>query len=499
VLYFFSHIYFNPFSIFTRSIGSMKGKGIILLIGLMIRFNSYSQKINPERPDLSPANFKLDSLPNSEINIPIQINLKPVYTMAEKSVDTVFTSPRYPDEWVQEGCDVRYKYMFRRSPLQMKTTGTSLNLGFTGFYKIVGSTRLCVSGVAVSPWTPACRCGFGSEGERRVNVSFSNTVGIQPDYKVKLNITRNEPQPLDKCEVCFWGQDITKQVMGGLTTELDAAKKDLDKRYGTVDLKPRFQQVWDKLNKVYNLFGLGWLKINPQKIRINNLFTLNDSLYIFLGLTAKPSISFEKPAEQSSWVPNLGTFSRKPGFSIFLDAVLSYDSLSAILNQQLVGKEFDFKKLFIKKKFIIDSCKIYGAGNEKLVIKVNFSGTNNGVVYLLGKPVYNKDKRSIEVTDIDFDIKSKNILLGSADWLFDRKITKEITKQARFDLGGYIDTAKTTINAQLNQEWIKGIRSYGNISDIRLIGIYPMQQYLVIRSNCTGDLSVKVESINFSL
>ena len=477
----------------------MKGKRILVVPCLFFFGTSYSQKINPERPDLSPSNFKLDSLPASEINIPIQVNLKPVYVMAEKSVDTVFTSPKYPDEWVQAGCDTRYKYVFRRSPLQMKTTGTSLDLGFTGFYKIVGSTRICVNGTIVSPWTPACRCGFGSEGERRVNVSFSNTISIQPDYKVKLNIIRNEPKPLDKCEVCFWGQDITKQVVKGLTTELDAAKKDLDKSYGAVDLKPRFQQVWDRLNKVYNLYGLGWLNINPQRIRINNLFTLNDSLYIFLGLSAKPSISFEKPAERSTWIPNLGTFSRKSGFSIFLDAVLSYDSLSSIINQQLVGKEFEFKKLFIKKKFIIDSCKIYGAGNEQLIIKMNFSGTNTGVVYFLGKPVYNKDKRTIEVTNINFDIKSKNFLLGSADWLFDKKITKELSKQARFELGAYIDTAKTTINEQLNQEWIKGIRSYGNISDIRLIGIYPMQQHLVIRSNCTGELSVKVDAINFSL
>jgi len=46
---------------------------------------------------------------------------------------------------------------------------------------------------------------------------------------------------------------------------------------------------------------------------------------------------------------------------------------------------------------------------------------------------------------------------------------------------------------------MKGIRSYGAIKDISLIGIYPLQEYLVIRSNCIGDLSVKVESINFSL
>ncbi|MBK7560622.1 MAG: DUF4403 family protein [Chitinophagaceae bacterium] len=477
----------------------MKGKGILFLSTLLFAFTSYSQKINPANPDLSPGNFKMDSLPSSEINIPIQINLKPFYTMAEKSVDTLFTSPNYPDSWVQDGCATRFKYVFRRSPLQMKATGMSLNLGFTGFYKIIGSTRVCVNGTVISPWTPPCRCGFGSEGERRVNVSFTNSLSIQPDFKLKLDIKRNEPQPLDKCEVCFWGQDITKQVMKGLTTELDAAKKDLDKTYGTVDLKPRFQQVWNQLNKIYTIYGLGWLKINPQRIRINNLFALNDSLYIFLGLSAKPSISFEKPVEQISAIPSIGTFSRKPGFNIFLDAVLSYDSLSTILNQQVQGKEFSFKKGFIKKKFIIDDCKIYGGGFEKLIIKIRFSGTNDGVVYLVGKPVYDKVKRTIEVTNIDFDIKSKNFLLGSADWLFDKKITKEISKHARFELGAYIDTAKTSINNELNKEWIKGTRSYGTISNITLMGIYPMQEHLVIRSNCSGDLSVKVESIQFSL
>jgi Domain of unknown function (DUF4403) len=476
----------------------MQVKGILILVSLFIVTTCYSQKINPANPDLSPGNFKLDSLPNSEINIPIQINLKPMYAMAEKSVDTVFTSPGYPDGWVQDGCDTRFKYVFRRSPLQIKGSGSSLSIGFTGYYKIVGSTRVCVSGTVISPWTPPCRCGF-SEPERRVNVSFSNSITVLPDFKVNLSVKRNEPQPLDKCEVCFWGQDITKQVIKGLTAELDISKNDMEKIYGSVDLKTRFQQIWDQLNKVYGLYGLGWLQINPQKIRINNLFINKDSLNIYLGLSAKPAISFEKPADKKSLLPNLGSFSKQQGFSIFLDAVLNYDSLGWIINQQLKGKEFEFKKAFVKKKFIIDECKIYGGGFEKLVIKVLFSGTNSGVVYLVGKPVYDKDKKTIEISDIDFDIKSKNVLLGSADWIFDKKITKEISKNARFELSAYIDSAKININKQLNQEWIKGIRSYGDIKDIKLIGIYPMQQHLIIRSNCAGDLSVKVESINFSL
>jgi hypothetical protein len=222
-------------------------------------------------------------------------------------------------------------------------------------------------------------------------------------------------------------------------------------------------------------------------------------LNIYLGLTAKPLIGFEKPVEKTSAIPNMSGFSRQQGFSIFLDAKLNYDSLAMIMNQNLAGKEFEFKKAFIKKRFVIDSCRIYGGGFEKMVIKVNFSGTNSGIVYLVGKPVYNKEKRLIEVTDIAFDIKSKNILLGAADWLFDKKITREISKYARFELGDYIDSAKVNINQQLNRELVKGVQSLGNIKDIKLIGVYPLQQHLVIRSNCAGELAIKVESINFSL
>jgi hypothetical protein len=165
----------------------------------------------------------------------------------------------------------------------------------------------------------------------------------------------------------------------------------------------------------------------------------------------------------------------------------------------LKGRSFTFRKAFVRKTFIIDECKIYGGGFEKLIIRINFSGTNDGVVYLTGKPVYKPDIRSIEIEDIDFDIKSKNILLGSADWLFDKKITREISKYAKFELGPYIDSAKLNINEKLNMEWKKGITGSGNINEIKLMGIYPMQQFLVIRSNCEGTLSVKIDSVDISL
>ena len=44
-----------------------------------------------------------------------------------------------------------------------------------------------------------------------------------------------------------------------------------------------------------------------------------------------------------------------------------------------------------------------------------------------------------------------------------------------------------------------GISSNGTINEIRLIRMYPMQQHLVIRSNCEGNLQVKVDAGKLSL
>ena len=473
-------------------------KSIFIFIGSLLILTSCSKRIIPDKPFLSKTNFRMDSLPESELNIPIQVNMKPLYHLAEKNVATVFTSPKWPDDWVSIDCSNRYKYQFRRGPLQFAATGNAMNLGFTGFYKIIGSTRVCLGNTVMSPWTPACRCGF-DEGERKVTVNFTNTVKVLPDYKINLSINRQEPVPIDKCTVCFFGADITNQVMKGLKDELDLAKKAIEDSFGVVDMKPQVQQLWNKLNVSYNLYGLGWLKINPQKIRLTSLYARNDSLNIFLGMTAKPMISFERSNDLMTLAPNIDNSVSKPGFNIFLDAVLNYDSLSTILNTQLRGKEFDLTNGKGKKVVVVEDCRIYGTGNEKVIFKMSFAGTSSGVAYFTGKPFYDATKKMIEVREIDFDVKTKNLLLKSADWLFNKRISNEIARASKFDLANYIDTAKTLINRQLNTEWIKGVKSTGIINDLKIAGFYPLTEHFIIRSNASGDLMIKVDAMNFNL
>jgi len=317
-----------------------------------------------------------------------------------------------------------------------------------------------------------------------------------PDLKARLMIKTMDPKPIDKCTVCFWGQDVTTAVMKGLKEQLDEAKTDMERNFGTYDLRPKFQEIWNHLNKVYDLYGLGWLQINPTKIRVNNLFARNDSLNIYAGLAAKPLISFEKPQEHLTVAPNLSDFSYRPGFNIFLDALLNYDSLSRIVTAELRDKRFDVSQ---GKYIIVKDCELYGVDNENLVIKITFSGSQDGLFYLTGKPSYEPQTRIIELKDVDFDIKTKNMLMKTAQWLFNKRMLNEIRKYTRFDLSTYISNAVSAINQQMNREWTKGIQSSGKIENIRIVNMYPLRDHLVVRSNCSGNLSVKIDAGSFSL
>jgi hypothetical protein len=441
------------------------------------------------------SNITIDSLPESQIDIPIQVNLLPIYKLAEHNVDTVFTSPDYPNGWVQADCETRYKYHFRRSPLKMNMSGTTLNLSFMGFYQITGSTRGCIAGVVVSPWTASCTCGF-NEAERRVNVGFTSSFQLQPNYVLNSKIVRNEPQPLDKCSVCFWGQDITNEVMKGLKAELDASKKAMEDSFSALNLRPFMQQAWNMLNDVYAIPNVGYFSLHPKKLRMQNINAKNDMLNINIGISATPVVSFEKPAVSPTPVPNLNNVNNPGGFNIYLEAALQYDSLSHVMNGYLVNKRFEVIEGLFKKHIVIQNTAVSGDDHGNMVIKVDFTGSFDGTAVFIGKPVYNAEKKSIEVQDLDYDLKTKNLLLKTAKWLFNKRIIAELKNYTSFDLSQYYDTATKTLNSWLNREWTKGISGTGSVSELKLTSVYALPEHLLIRSNCAGKLNVLVSEID---
>jgi hypothetical protein len=469
---------------------------MVLLLLCLAAFGC-SKKFSPEKPVLTGLSSQLDSLPLSDIDIPVRIPLNSFRTMAEEAVDPVYTSPGWPLDYVVDDCETRYMYRFRRGPLQMKAEDNQIRLSFTAYYQIAGSQRLCAGSgsnrTPITPWSPPCTCGLGSEGERKVNVSFNARLALKKDYSTDVNIQALQPVPVDKCTVCFWSQDITGIVMTQLKGQLEEARKSMLDTIRALNLRPQFQRFWNILNTPQPVYGQGYLQINPERIRISRLITYKDTIFLTAGISARPVVSQVKMAGQTTLLPDISDFTPRSGFNLYVDARLNYDSLSNLMTAKLAQKRIDLEQG--GRHIIVERCAIYGGDREKLILKVDFTGSNSGSFYLTGKPVFNAADKILSIEKLEFDIRSKDLMVKTVSWMFNRKILNTLQAYTRFNTASYEQDILGRMNAQMNRTLYPGVQMTGYVREISLEKIYTFQDMLVVRFHSSGKIDLLMNHV----
>jgi hypothetical protein len=71
--------------------------------------------------------------------------------------------------------------------------------------------------------------------------------------------------------------------------------------------------------------------------------------FLSVWLNGKPELK-QTASTIKSVLPNLSDFQQRTGFKMYIAQELPYDSLGAVANKQVAGKEFQVGKGFLKKK-----------------------------------------------------------------------------------------------------------------------------------------------------
>lgn len=142
---------------------------------------------------------------------------------------------------------------------------------------------------------------------------------------------------------------------------------------------------------------------------------------------------------------------------------------------------------------IINNVKVYGIGNSKLVAAITFTGSKKGLIYLIGTPAYDPKTYVLSVPDFAFDVKTKDMLLKMAKWLFSDKITTTLREKSKYTLKPLFDQTKTRLQKELNRDINEYVGIKGGIDEINLQGIYPAKDKLAIRAISKGYLEVLVK------
>jgi hypothetical protein len=424
---------------------------------------------------------------SSTISIPIEINLKSQLDEVEKSLPKSF-------EGNEQQCEgVSYSYKFNREPIDFDFKNSSIYYEVDGKFQI--KLNYCPSCVSLfgkeSCAVPRiyASCGMNGEPFRKVTVGYNSEIDLASNYKFQSKTELKKFDIHDPCEITVFKFDVSNKLKKEVKKELEKLEKDIDKEIESIDIKTQLNSVWKELNQPFSIDNFGVLYLQPKAISMSELDFENKKVILNLNLTIAPFVSSNPTKLEKTPLPNLSAYQKEKGLDLIMDVRLSYDSLSSYVNQAIKGSEIEIKK----KKIIVQHIEIFGTQDAKMLFKLTFDGSKKGVIYLLGIPKLDTTCKKIFLEDVDFDLKTKSILLKSAKWLFSDRIIQEIKKNAVFELDPLILETKESINKELNQKISPEVQMNGQIEKIVVDQLFLDSRYLIVRTNFHGDLKLKIE------
>jgi hypothetical protein len=424
----------------------------------------------------------------SKLSIPIEIGMQNQLKEVEKKLPMNF-------EGKDDRCEgVSFSYKFIREPVDFQLNKSDL------YYEVNGRFELKLN------YCPKCHglwgakescviprlyasCGVG-EPMRRVKVGYNTAISLTPDYKFNAETKLKMFKVLDPCEITVFHYNATAQVEEQVKGELKALEKEIDKQIEAVDIQSSIKKVWCQLEEPVDLSGYGLLYMKPKTLALspvtfdkqNNLANLTAEL----GL--EPIISTDKEEVYHSTLPKQSTYSNQPGFLLSVLVKASYDSINKQINKELMGYKIPIKR----KLLIVDSVQIIGHYNQKLFVKVCFSGTRHGVFFLSGTPEITREQFLV-VSDLAYDVKTKSVLLKTAKWIFDKRILGLLSTSSKFDLKPFLTEATSSINQHVNTTLDEGVYLSGSIDKLLLSGLQLGTTGLFLNTEVSGNLKLKIK------
>jgi hypothetical protein len=132
------------------------------------------------------------------------------------------------------------------------------------------------------------------------------------------------------------------------------------------------------------------------------------------------------------------------------------------------------------------------------VFEVDVTGSLKGKLYLMGDMVYNPQKMTVEVQNPEFDVKTKNALVSSANWLLNGLIIKKMTPYLNYPVKAELEMMKTEANKTLsNYEVYEGVSLTGKLSTLEVQRLDIVPGAVRINANLRGNVALKVNELKW--
>jgi len=251
--------------------------------------------------------------------------------------------------------------------------------------------------------------------------------------------------------------------------------------------------LWNDIQKpmqmdtTYNL----WVKIVPREILLSPFTSSPGKLKIPLAFSGivESTIGTAPIQEAPVPLPLLKKTTAKPGsFNINLGADITFDQISKVAAAELVGQTFKEGR----KSITVKDISMYSS-EGKAVMAMDVTGSVKGRIFLTGKMVYDKDSLTLSVAEPEFDIKTRNVLVKSANWLLHGMILKKITPYLTYNVAKDLEGFRSDIDAMLKKYSLyEGVSLEGALDTISVTDLALVPGAVRLQANLRGNVKIKV-------
>lgn len=259
----------------------------------------------------------------------------------------------------------------------------------------------------------------------------------------------------------------------------------------SINLRSYVEEFWQdvqepvRADSTYDV----WVKIVPKDITLSPFSSSSGKLRIPITFTGEvETIAGDSiPFDTTVPLPPLGKSPSNPDkFNINLKADITFEQITKAAMQQLSGMEFKEGG----KSITVKEMKLYSSSG-KAVLAMDVEGSLKGRIFLTGNMVYNPDSLSVSIQNADFDIRTRNALVKSANWLLHGMLLKKLQPYLTYNIETILEEVRVEADNMLKKYSLaEGVYLDGNLEAIKVSHIEMIPGAVRVITGLTGDIKI---------
>ncbi len=415
---------------------------------------------------------------NSTINIPLRINVLEM----ERSINEQLQGVIYEDTDPDDGDNLALK-VEKKDRISFGVSGKDLQ------YK-----------VPMSLWFKYKAGITYLTGTAELAIQFRTAFDIRPDWSVQTQTQIEHYEWIRKPKLQvgaiqiplgFIGDVVLKNSQKTITSSIDRLAK------AQFNLRSRMEDAWKRMfePELISPEYKTWLLINPRIITMTPLQMGPEAITATIMVESKPRLKIGQIPEAIPPPPlppfKYGVASHQD-FIIYLNAEVPYEEAERIAREQLNGETFTSGN----RSVTVEDVELYGKGST-LIVNTELSGSFKGNVYFEGRPFFNLQRNSIDVSDLNFTLETQNFLHKTAGWLLKSNLKRTIQENLDFLLDYNIKELEAELQKQLNHYQVsQNIYLQGRLEQIQIQNAYMAPEAIRVHVGLRGNVEVFINGLN---